>query len=307
MIMRTLSVKQHKFVKPPFYALPGNNPRYVALIHCPQKSIKIEASLPKSFSFNALAQYSGSYLDRIPGSSIIEPFNSTYNVFGGSFNTKALTSQVWQGSEPWQFNLELHFVFENNLESNVRKPIADLLRLTVPEEKEDGDLLGAPGPHLDFKLLMDAAKSELEKSGLPENAKKAYGAGKNAAESVVSNPVNTFKSLAGSGTSLVSSALDPSKASEAVSSAWTGAVNATKSTFRHVSRAIERATVNTISLSLGHHWYFPSVVITNVALENKTLPTESGKMKIIVADVSFSTFYVPTSRDIDRMYSPVKE
>lgn len=305
--MRTLSVKQHKFVDPPFYALPGSNPKYTALIHCPQRGIKIEASLPKTFSFNASALYNGSYLDRIPGSGALEPFNNTYNVFGGSFNTKALTSQVWQGSEPWSFDLELHFVYENNLEANVRKPVADLLRLCVPEEKEDGDLLGAPGPHLDFKLLFEAAKTELEKSGLPSSAKNAYSAGKNAAESVVSNPVNTFNSLVGAGSNLVSSALDPSKATEAVSSAWTGAVNATKSTFKHASRAIERATVNAISLSLGDHWYFPSVIVNNVALENKTLPTRSGKMKIIVANVSFSTFYVPTSLDINRMYSPVKE
>lgn len=305
--MRTLSVKQHKFVDPPFYTLPGSNPKYTAIIHCPQRKIRVLASLPKTFSFNTIAQYSGSYLERIPGSSVIEPFNSTYNVFGGSFNTKALTSQVWQGSEPWQFDLELHFVYENNLEANVRKPISDLLRLCVPEEKEDGDLLGAPGPHLDFKLLVDSSKSELEKSGLPDAAKRSYTAGKNAAESVYNSPVNTFNKLVGAGSNLMSAAIDPSKVSDAASDAWTGAVNATKGTFRHVSRAIERATVNTISLSLGHHWYFPSVIITGVTQETKTLPTDSGKMKIVVANVSFSTFYVPTSRDIDRMYSPVKE
>lgn len=305
--MRTLSVKQHKFVDPPFYALPGNNPKYTAIIHCPQKGILVQGSLPKTFSFASATKYGESYLDKIPGSGALGAFNSTYSVFGGSFNTKALTSQVWQGSDPWVFDLEIHFVYENNLEENVRKPIADLLRLSVPEEKEDGDLLGSPGPYLDFKLLVEAAKTEIKSSGIVDSAKTAYASGKNAAESVVSNPTTTFNSLASAGSSLISSALDPAKGAEAVSGAWTGAVNATKGTFKHVSRTIERATVNTISLSIGHHWYFPSVVITNVALENKTLPTRSGKMKIIVANISFSTFYVPTSLDIDRMYSPVKE
>jgi len=249
----------------------------------------------------------GSYLDKIPGSGVLQPFNEISNVFGGSFNTKALTSQIWQGSDPWTFDLELNFIYENDIEANVRRPIADLMRLCLPEEKEDGDLLGAPGPHLDFKLLAEASKSELEKSGLPESAKKTYSAGKNAAESVVTNPVSTYKSLVGSGSSLIGAATDPSKASSAIAEAWDSASNATKKTFKHVSRAIEQATVNTISLSIGHHWYFPSVIINSIGLENKTLPTRSGKMKIMVANISFSTFYVPTSLDIDRMYSPVKE
>ena len=305
--MRSLSIKQHKFVDPPFYALPSFNPLYTAIIHCPQKGILVEASLPKNFTFSLTSTYSQTYRDKIPGSGTLDTFEPAYNVFGGSFNTKALTSQVWQGSEPLRFDLELNFVYENDIEANVRRPIADLMRLCLPEEKEDGDLLGAPGPHLDFKLLAEAAKSELEKSGLPDDAKKAYAAGKNAAENVVANPVSTYNSLVGSGSNLIAAATDPSKSAAAVSEAWDSAANATKKTFKHLSRAIEQATVNTISLSIGHHWYFPSVIITNIGIENKTLPTRSGKMKIMVASLQFSTFYVPTSLDIDRMYSPVEE
>lgn len=301
--MRSLSVKQHKFVRPPFYALPGSNPKYAAIIKCQDKDITVVASLPKSFSFNMPSTYSGTYLDRIPGSDAIGAFNGTYGVFGGSFNTKALTSQVWQGSEPWPFDLELHFIFENDIETNVYKPVSDLMQLCLPEEKEDGDLLGAPGPYLDFKRLYKALKTSVE-SAAP-SARSAIASGKNAAESVINNPVNTINKLTSAASSLISAPI-VSSAETAVENAWGKGEAVTKGAFRHLSRAIDQATVNNISLSLGEHWYFPSVIITNIGLESKTLPTRYGLMKIMIANVSFNTFYVPTSRDIDRMYSPAK-
>lgn len=300
--MRSLSVRQHKFIDPPFYALPGSNPKYAAIISCAAKGITVVASLPKTFSFNLPSTYSGTYLDRIPGSDVIGTFNGTYGVFGGSFNTKALTSQVWQGSEPWQFDLELHFIFENDIETNVHKPVSDLMQLCLPEEKEDGDLLGAPGPYLDFKLLYKALKNSVE-SAAPA-AKAAVTSGKNAAESVVSNPVNTYNGLKSAGAGLVAAPV--ATVENAAKKSWGEGEAATKGAFKHVSRAIDQATINSISLTLGEHWYFPSVVITNIGLESKTLPTRYGLMKIMVATVSFSTFYVPTSRDIERMYSPAR-
>lgn len=310
--MRTLSTKTYKFTDPPFYALPGMNPKYTAIIHCPDKGIMIAASLPPQFSFSFGATYGATYRDMMPGSEILNSFEGPYNVFGGSFNTKALTSKVWQGGNHVEFTLELNFIYENDMESEVRYPIAQLLSLVLAEEKEAGDLLGAPGPYIDAKKLARKLAADAEEAApkVADKAKSTYNAGVNAAESVKNNPLGTtFNKLKSAGSDLLNSTTalisDPTLAAEKGITAWEKAADTVKTGFRYVSNTIDAATINKTSLMIGEDWYWPSVIVTNVDLTKRTVPTRTGYMKAVTAAVSFSTFTVPTSRDIDRMYSPL--
>lgn len=314
--MRTLTTKEYKFVDPPFYALPGMNPKYTAIIHCPDKRIMVAASLPPEISFSFRSTYGSSYRDQIPGSSVLNEFEPTYNVFGGSFNTKALTSRVWQGGGPVSFTLDLNFVYENDMEADVRKPISDLMRLVVAEEKEAGDLLGAPGPYLDAKKLVKSTASDIDAAGTAASnkAKGAYKAGVNAAEKIKNSSLGaTFDKLKSAGSDLVSSTTNlisgasASKAADAGITAWEKAAGVVKEGFKYVSNKIDEATINKTSLLIGEHWLWPSIIVEDVTLTSKTLPTRNGVMKIVVASVQISTFTVPTSRDIDRMFAPLND
>lgn len=310
--MRTLTTKTYKFVDPPFYGLPAMNPKYTAIIHCPDKGILIAASLPSEFSFGFASQYDSSFRDMLPGAGVLDEFEPAYRAFGGSFNTKALTSRVWQGANHVEFTLDLNFVYEEDMERDVRAPIAKLLSLVVAEEKEAGDLLGAPGPHLDAKKMIRRVAADAKEVApvVANKAKSAVATGVNAAESVHQNPIGTtYDKLKSAGKDLVGAASstlsDPTIAADKSIEAWERASDTTKSGFRYLSSVIDEATVNKTSLYLGMHWYWPSIVVTNVDLSTRTLPTRTGYMKTVAAAVTFSTFTVPTSRDISRMYSPL--
>lgn len=68
-----------------------------------------------------------------------------------------------------------------------------------------------------------------------------------------------------------------------------------------VRSALEKPT-NNIALYIGDFLYFPSVVISSVSQTYDTMFDTKGKPLKATVDVTFTTFYVPTKDDVDKIF-----
>ncbi len=269
--MTTLTSREWRAVRTPPYV----NQNYLAVIACNDKNITVIANLPQEFSMDLGASYEEAFSQGLAGllsgnGMLSEIAGKSLKMLGLQLTTKALTAQVWQGSTEISFTLPLIFQVESDSEADIQKPLRDLYSLVLPEEKEAGGLLEAPGPRVDLAKLKKAAIS------MGSIASETGG----QLQSAWANNQGNLWGMAQAAQSAVGGGL------------------------RSFSNAFLSAIKNNISLSIGDRMLFKSVVITSVAQNFAVQPLEDGVFQRVECTVGFKTFYVLTQQDMPDLFSP---
>jgi hypothetical protein len=241
----------------------------MAVIACNDKNITIVANLPQEFSMDLGACYEEAFSQGLSGllsgnGMLSEIAGKSMKMLGLQLTTKALTAQVWQGSTEISFSLPLIFQVESDSERDIQKPLRDLYSLVLPEEKEAGGLLEAPGPRVDLNKLQQNSGSLMDALG---------GTGSALSSAITGESAMSIKDG-------VNSALKP------------------------FSNAFLSSIKNNISLSIGDRMLFKSVVITSVAQNFSVQPLEDGVFQRVECTVGFKTFYVLTQQDMPDLFAP---
>ncbi len=253
---------------------------YKAFIVASQDDVPvlIEAWLPETVGTDVKADYDAPFAQGISNARGVNVGNMA-KFAGMSLTTQALTAKVWQGGTFIEFSLPFIFQAETSPAKDVMEPIKNLMKLTMPKDKNGGGLLEAPGPRIDLDELLKRGGDSINKassaltSGLT-NPGKLY----DSAKEILSNPVDAIKKA--------------------------------RAGFRDISKPLSTAIVNSvknnISLYIGQFQYFPCVIITDVSPTYDVIIGPDFNPIRATVNVQFSTFYVPTDRDIDTMFPSVK-
>lgn len=249
-----------------------DNPNYMCFIVPLERGMEpIKLHLPEEYALSLGANYQAPF-----SQGPIDPQSRVgrgASAFGLQFANKAMSMQLWQGSNEMEFTIPLVLQVESDPYKDVLKPLGTLYELMLPRENVAGGLLTSPGPHLDLEKLKEGIKTEEIKSDL--------GA---IADGFMSD--SNF-SLTETGT-------------------WggtaSGAANAANKALAVFTNSITAGIKYNISLTLGNFQHFPSVIITNVQQDTKVRPDwQTGTMTRINVSVTFRTFFTPTNRDLQHL------
>lgn len=247
--------------------------------------IEIVADVPEEFMFDVAAQYEAPFSSGLAPAGW-ERSNTALRMLGMSLTNQTMTAQVWQGNTDVQFSLPLVFQAETDASKEVLEPIINLMKLTMPIEKERGGLLESPGPRWDLGKL-DASWNAIKSEATSQGTEDVREAG-----------VKGFKDISNSllaldGVGIMQSAIGLSKTTRK------GADQFAK-TF---SKGMGAALVNKISLKIGRFLYFDSVVIESISQTSTAQPERNtGIFMRSQVQVSFKTFMLPTQNDLESMY-----
>ena len=255
------------------------NSNYLCVITCVERGIVLVANLPQSYQLDFGANYEESFAQGIQ--NLMPGGDATINAaraFGLQFTTQALTAQVWQGTSEVAFTLPLIFQVENNGDTDIIRPLADLFRLVLPREITEGGMFESPGPSLDLEKLAKNISSQ-----------KTTDALKRGANQIKDGAVGTVDGAF---------SLDTGKTIRGLLDARKGANTALGS----ISSALKNSIKNRISLSIGNFQHFSDVVITSVGQVYHVRPLKDGTMSQVEINVGIKTFFVPTQADIPSMF-----
>jgi hypothetical protein len=246
---------------------------YKALVICSDQQIVVDAWLPETVGVDVSATYDAPYAQGI--GAINDKLGALAQFMGMNLTTQALTAQVWQGGSFINFNIPFIFQAETSAETEVMKPIKDLLRLAMPKDPSGGGILEAPGPHVDIKKLAANGSDGVSKAVSDIGNFVKSGGIQDTAKSLMSNPLGFASQVKDSANNIA----------------------------RTASSALVNSIVNNISLYIGQFMYFPSVVVTDVSPTFDVVLSPDGKPMRATVNVGFRTFYVPTENDIENMFS----
>jgi hypothetical protein len=253
---------------------------YKAFIVASQDDVPIvvEAWLPETVGSDVKAEYEAPFAQGV-SNALGANVGDMARFVGMSLTTQALTAKVWQGGNFIEFSLPFIFQAESSPSKDVMTPIKNLMKLTMPKDRNGGGLLEAPGPRIDLdELAKRGGESVTKLSGALTSGLTNPGKMLDSAKELVSNPLGTLKRV--------------------------------RDGFKDISKPLSTALVNSvknnISLYIGQFQYFPCVVITDVSPTYDVIIGPDFNPIRATVNVSFSTYYVPTDRDIETMFPAVK-
>lgn len=134
---------------------PKTNMNYKVIISSSDGK-KVEAWLPETFDLRLQSDWEPLLMNAMDALSIkgYNPGDILSGVFGSRIFLQAATGQVWRGTGPIEFNLQLQFDAETNAYYDVTSPIKQLIRWSTPYKTtsilgykiETEGVLHAPGP-----------------------------------------------------------------------------------------------------------------------------------------------------------------
>lgn len=269
---------------------------YSCLIVCNDLGIVVRASLPETFTLDTTSEYNAPFAQGLLGS--LPLVGSAVKMLGLQLTSQALTAQVWEGSSISEFQLQLVFQVETDVNKDVLEPLMKLMFLTVPREETEGGLLSAPGPQIDLKKLVNSSAHQAMKLADKTNSEAKAAAAKLKGQEAGKEGFidNGKRMLSGIGdttfTQIVDSAIEGGQKMRSGADTLSTAV----------AGAIVNSIKNNISIYIGRYLYFPSVVITDVNQEHTVQPMVDGNYTRVEVGLRFRTFYQPTQRDIPVMF-----
>ena len=150
-----------------FISSKGNNQDYRAHISCPGHDVDVIVDLPETISFGissdweSLLPYSlAGALDAVAGKVGVNLGAAFGAVKAANVQSQALSFQVWMGTSPIEIPFTFQFDAKTSALEQVYKPIAYLMALTMPVNKNFTDsaytnVLLPPGPALGGGLVDD--------------------------------------------------------------------------------------------------------------------------------------------------------
>jgi hypothetical protein len=258
-------------------------PNYIVTIQQNSNpAIVIEAPIPDSFAFDVGATYEQMLPQGFTSNSIV---NTAAALTGTRLAVQALTAQLWAGNTDSELSMELEFHTETDPVADVRTPIVNLLKLTMPSIDTKSGFLGSPGPQIDFSkagtIFSDAAST----------AGGALGS------------VNAASSALGFGTAPKSATMTDSNSQVANgqnnSTAQALQQNPNLGTAKYWNTMIK----NKISISIGNYLYFDSVVITRVSQTfASNFDAQTGLPHNVRVAVAFKPLFMLAQQDLDTLF-----
>jgi hypothetical protein len=248
-------------------------------------AIVIEAPIPDSFAFDVGATYEQMLPQGFTNNTIV---NTAAALTGTRLAVQALTAQLWAGNTDSELSMELEFHTETDPYYDVRTPIVNLLKLTMPTIDTKSGFLGSPGPQIDF------SKAGTIFSDSASNVGSAVG-------SIVGEAASIIQSVFG--TTPKSSTMNDSS-----SQVVDGTNNATAKALQQnpnmgTAKYWNTMIKNKISISIGNYLYFDSVVITRVSQTfASNFDAQTGLPHNVRVAVAFKPLFMLAQEDLDTLF-----
>lgn len=261
-------------------------------------SIVIEAPIPDSFAFDVGATYEQMLPQGFTNNTVV---NTAAAMTGTRLAVQALTAQLWAGNTDSELSMELEFHTETDPYYDVRTPIVNLLKLTMPTVDTKSGFLGSPGPQIDFSkagtIFSDAA------STVGNDIGSLLGGAASGIENFVVGAWNAGKASLGFGTTPKASSMTDSNAQVA-----DGSNNATAKSLQQnpnlgTAKYWNTMIKNKISISIGNYLYFDSVVITRVSQTfASNFDAQTGLPHNVRVAVAFKPLFMLAQEDLDTLF-----
>jgi hypothetical protein len=273
----------------------SNTNYIVTIMQNSNPSIVVEAPMPDSFAFDAGATYEQMLPQGLTGNKVI---NTAAAVMGTKLAVQALTAQLWSGSADTELSMELEFHTETDPYNDVRTPIVNLLKLTMPSIDTKSGFLGAPGPYIDFTKAGVAGSilSTAVISGI-SGAESLLGAVAGGVGSVLSGLGSAVFGSTPTPSAMNDSNTTPNGGNSALTSSL--AKDPTLGTAKYWNTLVN----NKISISIGNYLYFDSVVITRVSQTfASNFDAQTGLPHDVRVVVSFKPLFMLAQEDLDTLF-----
>lgn len=248
-------------------------------------AIVIEAPIPDSFAFDVGATYEQMLPQGFTNNTVV---NTAAALTGTRLAMQALTAQLWAGNTDSELSMELEFHTETDPYYDVRMPIVNLLKLTMPTVDTKSGFLGSPGPQIDFS--------------------KAGAVFSDAASTIGSDVGSVFGGIGSFISSIFGATPTPAAMTDPNSQVVDGNNNATAKTLQKNPNMGTAAYWNTmiknkISISVGNYLYFDSVVITRVSQTfASNFDAQTGLPHNVRVAVSFKPLFMLAQQDLDTLF-----
>ncbi|QBQ74640.1 hypothetical protein BcepSauron_260 [Burkholderia phage BcepSauron] len=251
--------------------------------------ISVQAPMPETFSMDAGASYEQPLPQGFTSSGTI---NAAFAAFGVRLAVQAMSAQLWSGNTETNLSLELQFHTETDPVQDVRTPIVNLLKLTMPSTSSTTGLLESPGPSIDFSNQAAAIGSD---------AFSAFGTSIGSVLGSVGTTVrNAFNR--GGPTPQPGSITETSKQSNDSSNGTVPQAviqNPSLGTAAYWNTKLK----NKISIKLGNYMFFESVVITRVSITAASnFDAQTGLPHHCRVLVEFKPLFMLTQQDLDTLF-----
>ena len=248
--------------------------------------IPVIAHMPEDFTMDVSSDYSAPFASGLTGSDKID---GALRLSGYRLVNQAMSVQIWQGSAETNLGLELEFQAINDPIKEVRDPILQLMKYTVPQLTENG-LMRSPGPVIDEKaggqIVSDlsAGAQRLFKKAT-EMGGELLGFSSEHTELKQANLADVHRSCT-NGNTQSRATQTPEQNSQY------GATNSLKKYIK-----------NQISIRIGEFAFFESVVITNV---QKTYEARfdafTGYPHYAKVSIQFKPLFMIVQSDLDQIF-----
>jgi hypothetical protein len=274
------------------------SPYVVTIQQNSNPAIVIEAPIPDSFAFDVGATYEQMLPQGFTNNTLV---NTAAALTGTRLAVQALTAQLWAGNTDSELSMELEFHTETDPYYDVRTPIVNLLKLTMPTIDTKSGFLGSPGPQIDFSktgtIFSDAA------STVGNDLTNILGGAASGIENFVVGAWNAGKQALGFGTTPKAASMTDSNAQVA-----DGANNAVAKQIQQnpnlgTAQYWNTMIKNKISISIGSYLYFDSVVITRVSQTfASNFDAQTGLPHNVRVAVSFKPLFMLAQQDLDTLF-----
>lgn len=275
-----------------------SSPYIVTIQQNSNPAIVVEAPIPDSFAFDVGATYEQMLPQGFFNNKVV---NTAAALTGTRLAVQALTAQLWAGNTDSELSMELEFHTETDPIQDVRTPIVNLLKLTMPSIDTKSGFLGSPGPQIDFSkagtVFSDAVNSVAGSSG------GLLGGLASGIASTVSSAAKEIGSYVGFGTTPKPSSLQDSNAQVADGNNDAVAKQLQQNPNLGTAKYWNSMIKNKISISIGNYLYFDSVVITRVSQTfASNFDAQTGLPHNVRVAVAFKPLFMLAQEDLDTLF-----
>jgi hypothetical protein len=261
-------------------------------------AIVIEAPIPDSFAFDVGATYEQMLPQGFTNNTVL---NVGAALTGTRLAVQALTAQLWGGNTDSELSMELEFHTETDPYADVRTPIVNLLKLTMPSIDTQSGFLGSPGPQIDFTKAGSIFSTAANTAG--SDIGNVVGGAAAGITNLGATLWNAIKQGTGFGTTPQSGTMIDSNTQVGNGSNNSVAQQLQQNPNMGTAQYWNTMIKNKISISIGNYLYFDSVVITRVSQTfASNFDAQTGLPHNVRVAVSFKPLFMLSQQDLDTLF-----
>jgi hypothetical protein len=266
-----------------------SNTSYLVVVQQSTTNISVTAPMPDEFAFDVGASYEQMLPQGFFGGRVL---NIAAAAAGTKLAVQAFTAQLWAGNTDTLLSVELVFHTETDPVADVRTPIVNLLKLTMPSISGNTGFLNNPGPSIDWSIAGQAVGT-----GLGQAAAGVGSLFGSAASGVVNFASSALGALSKQGSMTDSNTQVADGANNTVAQALSQ--NPSIGTAAYWKSRVK----NQISIKVGNYLMFDSVVVTNVNLTfASNFDAQTGLPHNARVSVTFKPLFMLTQQDLDTLF-----